>query len=52
MVNLIKCIITGAVAGFAMATEQAALWLTWPALFWSLGNGAIIVDQLLMEGRY
>lgn len=51
VLRLIRCIVFGGVAWFAMKTEQAALWLTWPVLCWSLCTGAVTADLLLEEER-
>lgn len=50
VMKLIKCIIVGLVAGYAMSTDQAAMWLTLPALGWSLSYGAVLIDRWLDGG--
>ena len=50
--KLIKGTLVALVAGIAMATEQAALWLTWPALLYGICVAAACADALLTESPY
>lgn len=42
--KIIKAVIVGGVAWYAMETNQAAQWLTWPAFLWSMFTIVYVID--------
>lgn len=50
--KFIKGTLVALVAGVAMATDQAAMWLTWPGLVYGIVMMAVCGDALLTEMPY